>query len=54
MDYPPIGLEVCVTLADTTAILAYWNGDAWWQGVADNPNDKLVETKVISWNWRSD
>ena len=54
MDYPPIGQEVCVTLADTTVMLAYWRGDSWWQGVANDPNDMLVEAEIVSWDWRFD
>lgn len=54
MEYPPIGHEVIITLADTTVMLAYWKNDSWWQGIANNPEDLLVESKVISWEWRTD
>jgi len=54
MDYPPIGLEVCVTLADTTVMLAYWKDGQWWQGIANDPKDWLVTADVVGWDWRTD
>jgi hypothetical protein len=54
MDLPPYGQEVLVTLADGATLLAYWKDSNWWQGVANNPQDMLVEDAVIEWNWRTD
>jgi hypothetical protein len=54
MDLPPYGQEVLATLADGTVIAAYWKDGSWWQGIADDPNDWLVEAEVISWEWRTD
>ena len=54
MDYPPIGQEVVIALADGTYMLAYWKGGSWWQGVANDPDDWLVEAEVIGWEWRTE
>lgn len=54
MDYPPIGQEVVIALADGTYMLAYWKDGSWWQGMAYDPNDWLVEAEVIGWEWRTD
>ena len=52
MDYPPDGLEVVVTLSDSSVLLAYWKEGAWWQGVENDPTDIKVETEILSWKVR--
>lgn len=54
MDYPPIGQEVVIALADGTYMLAYWKDGNWWQGMAHDPNDWLVEAEIIGWDWRTE
>lgn len=54
-EYPPVGIEVVVTLADDgTQSCAYWTGTQWWTGVEDNPNDAPLGRVVESWARRTD
>ena len=53
-ELPPYGQEVLAILVDGTVIVAYWKDGSWWQGVADDPNDWLVEAEVIGWEWRTE
>ena len=54
MDLPPYGQEVLATLVDETVIVAYWKDGSWWQGMADDPSDWLVESEVVGWEWRTE
>ena len=54
MDLPPYGQEVLATLADGTVIVAYCKDGSWWQGIADDPHDWLVESEVVGWEWRTE
>lgn len=48
--YPDLGLNVDVTLVNGSVFTAYWDGEQWWMGVPDDPQDlPLVNTYVASW-----
>lgn len=50
MNYPDEGLEVLILNPNTNDWeFAYYKNNQWWQGVEDNPNDKLVDFNPSKW-----
>ena len=49
MEYPNLGQNVTVTLADGTTCEAYWDGTTWMVGVDNDPLDAPLGKEVISW-----
>jgi hypothetical protein len=53
MNYPDEGLEVLILNPNTNDWeFAYHKNDQWWQGVPDDPNDKLVDFIPSKWKYR--
>lgn len=47
---PDVGIQVEITLANSSKFTAYWDGLQWWMGVNDDPNDVPVNNDyVVSW-----
>lgn len=55
MNYPDQGLEVLILNPNTNNWeFAYYLDGQWWQGVANNSNDKLIDFIPLKWKYRNE
>lgn len=55
MNYPDEGLEVLILNPNTNDWeFAYHKNNQWWQGVANDPNDILINFVPLKWKYRNE
>lgn len=47
VNYPDLGMNVNVHLANGTTLFGYWDGLNWWVGVPDEPNDIPLNNNFV-------
>lgn len=50
--YPDLGLNVNVALTNGATLIGYWDGQQWWVGVNDMPDDLPVANDFVA-GWSS-